>query len=61
MQNGIQITTTDIDSSMEKITSHLRWNNGVLQQAWSVTHYRAGVPHKMTTEWRDIPQADSRT
>jgi hypothetical protein len=45
----------DVDSSTAEITPHLRWSGGILQQAWIVTHCRAGVPHKRTTEWRDIP------
>lgn len=45
------------DTSTAEVTPHLRWNNGVLQQGWVVIHYRQGVPHKRTTEWRDIPDA----
>jgi hypothetical protein len=49
---------TDVDSSISEITPHLRWYKGILQQGWVVTHYRAGVPHKRTTEWRDVPTED---
>lgn len=49
-------TTTDIDDYTEEVTAHLRWStNGALEQAWNITHYRGGVPHKRTTEWRDVP------
>lgn len=56
---NMQIITENSDSSLEEITCHLRLKEGVLQQAWNITHYRAGVPHKQTTEWRDVPQADA--
>lgn len=53
----MEFLNVDVDTSTSEVTPHLRWNNGVLQQGWVVTHYRDGAPHKRTTEWRDIPDA----
>jgi hypothetical protein len=55
------MTTIDIDASQSEITPHLRWRDGVLEQAWNITHYRAGVPHKRTTEWRPVPTEHSQS
>lgn len=57
----MEIKQIDVEDRMEEVTPHLRWSeNGTLEQAWIVTHYRAGVPHKRTTEWRDVPSAPPR-
>jgi hypothetical protein len=47
--------TVNVTETSAEITPHLRWHKGVLQQGWVVTHYKAGVPFKRVTEWRDIP------
>jgi len=44
--------------SVQEITPQLQWCKGVLQQAWNVTHYKGGIPHNLTTEWRDVPTTD---
>ncbi len=44
-----------IETSAAQPTAHLRWCNGVLQQAWAVTYYRGGDPYSIGTEWRVIP------
>lgn len=54
-------TTIDVEYSNEEITPHLRWStNGTLEQAWNITHFRGGVPHKRTTEWRGVPSESPR-
>lgn len=51
----MELKSVEVESSIDEITPHLRWSNGILQQAWNITHYRGGVPHKRSTEWRDVP------
>jgi hypothetical protein len=43
----------------EQLTGHLRWQDGVLQQRWQITHYRNGARYKYTEEWRDVPSYNS--
>ena len=43
------------DYTILEITPKLRWFNGVLQQAYSVTHIKNGVRLKISIEWRDVP------
>ncbi len=48
-------TEIKIESSAAEPTAHLRWCNGVLQQAWVITNYRGGDPYSRGSEWRDVP------
>lgn len=42
--------------NQEEPTPLLRWKDGVLQQAWRITAWTAGMcSQQAKTEWRDVP------
>ena len=54
------IMTQSAQWSIEGPTAKLRWRDGVLEQAWQITHYggwQPGVCDGITEEWREVPQA----
>jgi hypothetical protein len=42
------------DCAEYRPTMHLRWQGGVLMQAWESIAYKGGVAYKMDVEWRPI-------
>ena len=44
------------EHSEARLTTNLRWNNGVLEQAWAVTNYRGGIAQSQETDWRPVPE-----
>lgn len=41
-------------------TMNLRWNNGVLEQAWRAVVYINGKADRPDFEWRPVPQVEAR-
>lgn len=46
-------------STLEQRGGEVRWNGGVLEQAWQVQHIgTTGAIEKIEIEWRPVPSVD---